>query len=192
MGTDAAIVLNSRHNSFPDIPGSFRSSSTALGGCLRNVSSPEIPSEAICTCSESASSNRCSVRCIARLSSTTSTVSVICLSSLRFFTFARRSVVRFQGVWIVVLPILVLVFRRRLSGDRDGDPRQRAGIRFDLHRSRKRLQRIQRGILVPDVEHVLSRRYSVDRVPSFLVRNREKLRIHGQYDPGHLRVNVAE
>src|SRR5258708_19402656 len=74
------MVLNSRHSSLPDIPGSFRSSSTALGGCLRNVSSPEIPSEAICTCKESASSNRCSVRCMGRLSSTTSTVSIVFVS----------------------------------------------------------------------------------------------------------------
>src|SRR5258707_4573246 len=60
------MVLNSRHNSLPESPGSFKSSSTALGGCLRNVSRPAIPSDAICTCSESASRRRCSVDCVGR------------------------------------------------------------------------------------------------------------------------------
>ncbi len=39
--------LNSRQSSLPERPGSFKSRSTALGCCLRKISNPEIPSEAI-------------------------------------------------------------------------------------------------------------------------------------------------
>src|SRR5580704_19432514 len=47
-----------------------------LGACLRKLSRPSTPSDAIWTCKPSASKSRRKVRCIGRLSSTTRTVSI--------------------------------------------------------------------------------------------------------------------